>query len=458
MSRSSDESSKPVIAVKGLTKVYRIYRRPLDLFREMVFHTPRHQSYWALNEVDFEVNKGEIVGLVGANGAGKSTLLRILSGVLDATSGTVEVDGMLRAILELGTGFQEHYTGRENVFIGGACLGYSRGEIEAAFDWIVDFAELGRVIDQPFRTYSSGMKARLTFAVTFFKKPEVMIIDEALSVGDAAFTAKCLNRIIELCQDGGATALVVSHNMYMLERLCSRVLYLKGGRIVADGPTGDVCRLYERDQLIRFTEQTKQVAEEAAADRAEKVRVEQMSDDEIERFYADPGTHSPAVLHLGLVKLEQVRILDQSGQPRPQFEVGETVRIEFTVRSRIAKEGVDLGLQVFHESGIHLMTTTNRYQLDGAGRVSPVPLALRRGVQTFAVEFPRLFLGHGNYFINVGVTPRGDKHFGDTNSLMFEKRCGVLSFSRNDTMCQKIPYDPPSRWSLLESAQQADAA
>src|SRR5262249_18074403 len=151
---------------------------------------------------------GEVVGLVGANGAGKSTLLRILSGVLDATAGEVAVDGRLRAILELGTGFQEELTGRDNVFVGGAFLGYARKEIDAAFDWIVEFADLRPFSDQQFRTYSSGMKARLNFAVTFCKKPEVMVIDEALSVGDTAFTNKCINRVIDLCSDG-ATALVV---------------------------------------------------------------------------------------------------------------------------------------------------------------------------------------------------------------------------------------------------------
>ncbi len=459
LTAAARDSDAVAISVRGLCKVYKIYRHPSDMLRELLLRRPRHQEYQALQEVSFDVRRGEIVGLVGANGAGKSTLLRVLAGVLDASSGSIVVDGRLRAILELGTGFQDQYTGRENVFIGGAVLGYSRKEIADAFDWIVDFAELRRVIDQPFRTYSSGMKARLTFAVTFFKKPEVMIIDEALSVGDVGFTNKCVNRIIELCQ-GGATALVVSHNMYLVERLCQRVLYLKQGRIVADGPPGEVCKQYERELLEQFAE--RQVAartEQSAAPPAAPTQPAEalsaatisrpgpeITDEEIAALFSDPDNEAPAVLHHRLVKLLAVRVLGGDGRPRSVFHVGEPLRLEFDLDSRLARLNVDVGIQIYHESGIHVVTTTNRFQVDAAGRPERRRLDLAKGVQTFAVEFPRLFLGGGNYFINLGVSPNGDKHFSDLDLLLQEKRCAVFGFRRDDTMMKQL-YDPPSQWS-----------
>jgi lipopolysaccharide transport system ATP-binding protein len=450
------QASPPVIAVRDLCKAYRIYRHPLDLLRELLFRKPRHQEYWALRGINFEVRRGEIVGLVGANGAGKSTLLRILSGVLDSSGGSVTVGGQLRAILELGTGFQEHYTGRENIFLGGACLGYSHQEIQASLDWIIEFSELRRVIDQPFRTYSSGMKSRLTFAVTFFKKPEVMIIDEALSVGDSAFNTKCTNRILELCE-GGATALVVSHNLYVLERLCHRVLYLDGGTIVADGPTAEVCQRYERDQLTRFTEKNAHQAAEMLTPNEGAPAIPSLSSDQAESLFEDPDVQAPAVLQLKLVRLARVSTLDACGQARSVFEVGEPVRISIDLDSKIAKKGVDVGVQIFHESGIHVVTTTNRFQVDETGIVRNSPIDLRRGSQTVIVDFPHMFLGSGKYFINVGVSPNGEKHFSDLDLLLQEKRCATLSFCRRDTASLKQLYDPPSTWSVCR-AGQADAA
>jgi ABC-type polysaccharide/polyol phosphate transport system ATPase subunit len=410
-------ASDVVVSVSGLSKMYRLYDRTRHLLWEILTGKKCHREFWALRDVSFDVRRGEVVGVLGANGAGKSTLLRILAGVLNATAGTVAVDGQLRAILEMGTGFHEHYTGRQNIHLGGACLGYSRQEINEAFDWIVDFAELRAVIDRPFRTYSSGMKARLTFAVTFFKKPEVMIVDEALAVGDAGFTNRCINRIIELCR-GGATALVVSHNLYLLERLCSRVLYLRGGRLVADGAPAEVCREYEEDLLHTPSSMNG----------------------------ATPDLGNNLLLPRRLAELVRVRLLDGEGREQSWFRVGAPMQIEIEVCSQVEQPNVEIGVQIFHESGVHVSTTTNRTNLDASGRPRPTSLHLRLGQQRFALRFPALFLGCGRYFLNVAVSPDGRKHFSDLDLLLRENRCATFGVRREDMVLHQF-YDPPGSWS-----------
>lgn len=443
------------ILVRNLGKMFKIYSSPWQLAKDLLIGGGRYDERWALRDVNLEVGRGEIIGLVGPNGAGKSTLLRILSGVLDASCGAFEVHGDLRAILELGTGFQDHYSGRENIYIGGSCLGYSRAEIDQSLDWILEFSGLGHVIDEEFRTFSSGMKARLTFAVTFCRQPEVMIVDEALAVGDLAFTNKCINRIIEMCRNG-TTAVVVSHNMFFIEQLCHRAILLEGGRILTDGPPSTVCRLYEEHLLLDFDKQQKLLRslEPPTATAARGIgpceeRAE-LSADEIQRLIDDPDRTCPPVLHLKLVELRSVRVLDQNGQPRNRFHVGEPVGIEITVESAIAKSDVVVGLQLFHESGVHVATTNNRWNLNPSGRPQSQRLDLFQGVQTYRVDFPSLFLGDGMYFLNVAVLPKS-LHFSASDCLMLEKRCATLGFYRDD-VSMKVVYDAPSEWSCRSTS------
>jgi ABC-type polysaccharide/polyol phosphate transport system ATPase subunit len=440
----------PILEVRGLSKCFNLYPSPWHLIKEVLFRKQSHEERWALRDVSFDVRRGEIVGVVGANGAGKSTLLKILAGVLDKTAGDVHIRGQLRAILELGTGFQDQYSGRENIYMGGYCLGYSRQEINECLDWIIDFSGLRDAIGQPFRTYSSGMKARLTFAVTFCRQPEIMIVDEALAVGDLAFTNKCVNRIIELC-NSGATALVVSHNMFFIERLCQRALYIKAGRLDDDGPPARICKRYEAELLDEFaTRQGRQRAAETIANTAAPPPPDAglpevpPTDDEIQQLLDDPENKCPPILHLKLVRLLGVHTLDANGQPRHLFHVGEPVRVAIEIDSRVAKTNIVVGIQIFHESGVHVLTTTNRWHMREDARPGDSTLDLRKGRQTFVVDFPRLFLGDGKYYLNLGIAPK-DLHFSPVDELLVEKRVAVLGFYRDDVSYKQI-CDLPSAW------------
>ena len=235
--------SDTAIHAASLGKIFRVWHHPSDILKEALTGRRRHSEFEALHDVSFDVARGSVVGIIGRNGAGKSTLLRIIAGTLDATSGSVSVAGRISAILELGTGFHREYSGRENVFLGGLCLGLTRAEIASRLDEIVAFAELEEFIDQPFRTYSSGMQARLTFAVATAVDPDILIIDEALAVGDARFALKSFDRMREFRRQG-KSILLVSHSINQVVSICDRAILLEKGRIFAQGEPSVVGNIY----------------------------------------------------------------------------------------------------------------------------------------------------------------------------------------------------------------------
>ncbi|MBS4095622.1 MAG: ABC transporter ATP-binding protein [Sulfuricella sp.] len=236
-------SDEIAIAITGLSKCYHLYESPIERLKQALWGGGQLKEFWALKEVSFAVKKGESVGIIGRNGSGKSTLLQILAGTLKPTSGEIVVNGRVAALLELGSGFNPEYTGRENVYLNGALLGLTRPQIEACFDDIVSFADIGEFLDQPVKTYSSGMTVRLAFAVQTAVEPEVLIVDEALSVGDFFFQQKCARRMQHL-RDRGTTLLFVSHDMGVVRDLCERAVYLRHGEMLFSGDSSDAIWQY----------------------------------------------------------------------------------------------------------------------------------------------------------------------------------------------------------------------
>ena len=241
-------SSDLVISARGLGKAYHMYKRPQDRLLQMLYRGRRQffEEFWALRGVDLDVHRGETVGVIGRNGAGKSTLLQVLCGTLMPTEGTCTISGRVAPLLELGTGFNPEFTGRENVYLNAAVLGLSQEEIDARFGDIERFADIGAFIDQPVKTFSSGMHARLAFSVAIHVDPEILIVDEILAVGDLAFQRKCIERFYRI-RDSGCTILFVSHDPYMVKTVCQRAIYLANGQPVAYGSATEVIDQYTVD-------------------------------------------------------------------------------------------------------------------------------------------------------------------------------------------------------------------
>lgn len=330
-----------MVAVQRVSKVYRLYRRPADRILEILpFSSTKHSSdFWALRDVNLSVERGEFLGIVGPNGSGKSTLLQILSGIVQPTSGRVVTDGRVAALLELGAGFNPEFTGRENVLINGEILGLSRRELARVFPSIEAFADIGAFIDQPVKEYSSGMYVRLAFATAIHVEPEILIVDEALAVGDAAFANRCIHKFEELKRKQ-VTVLFVSHDLGLVKRLSDRAILLLQGRIAAEGRPSDVINRYVGHVLER----------ERQTPRPEN--------DGLNSSYRH-GDGSSQVL--------DVLMLDGQGNPATGIRAGEQVEVK--VRARFLKPVSEpvVGLLIRNRLGIDVFGTNTRLQQKGLG-------------------------------------------------------------------------------------------
>jgi lipopolysaccharide transport system ATP-binding protein len=262
--RDVDPDASIVISVRDLGKVYHLYDKPADRLKQAFLWGRKklYREFWALRNVSFDVQRGEVLGLIGRNGAGKSTLLQIICGVLQPSIGTADVRGRMAALLELGSGFNPDFTGRENVYMNGAIMGLSRSQIDDRYQKIIEFAEIGAFVDQPVKTYSSGMTMRLAFAISVHVDADVLVVDEALSVGDVAFQFKCLHHLEQLLQRG-VTIVLVSHDVQLVKGYCTRAIYLKDNTVQYIGDCETATELYVKDMRA----QTRAILDQSIAQR-----------------------------------------------------------------------------------------------------------------------------------------------------------------------------------------------
>lgn len=318
---------------------------------------------WAVKDISFDVKKGEVLGIIGRNGAGKSTLLKILCRITDPTKGRARIRGRISSLLEVGTGFHQELTGRENVYLNGTILGMTKAEVKRKFDEIVDFSGVERFIDTPVKRYSSGMKVRLAFSVAAHLEPEILIIDEVLAVGDADFQKKCLNKMEDVGQQG-RTVLFVSHNMPAVSRLCDRAVLLENGQVVENGRTDDVIVKYlNADQGTSAFKKWEDPS-------------------------ASPGGDA--------VKLRAIRIINEKATITENFDIREPVRVE--MEYDVIKDGFELlpNIHFWNEFEVCVFGTIDD-DPDWRERSRPV------GTYTSTVEIPGNFLSSGRFFINAAL-------------------------------------------------------
>ncbi len=379
------------ISVQDVTKIYRLYDKPIDRLLEAMSITKKtyHKKFFALDKISFEIEKGTTVGIIGTNGSGKSTILKIITGVLNPSSGSVEVDGNISALLELGAGFNMDYTGIENIYMNGTMMGFSREEMEKKLPEILEFADIGDFVHQPVKTYSSGMFVRLAFALAINVEPEILIVDEALSVGDVFFQAKCYKKMEEIRQKG-TTILMVTHDMGSVIKYCDKVILLNRGSFVAEGKAGEIVDLYKKILANRF-EIEEEVEEdklpvEAKVANTGKLMKESLSINPNLTEYGD-----------GRAKIYDLGLIDSKGEISNLLIKGE----EFTIKERI-RFFADIKQPIFtytikDKKGTELSGTNTMFELTDIEEV--------HAGDSYDVEFrQKMNLQGGEYLISMSCT------------------------------------------------------
>lgn len=412
------------LKISGVSKVYKIYKSPSELLLDYLFHGKRYQEFWALKDISLEIKKGDVVGIVGSNGAGKSTLLKLITGNLDLTEGTIEANGRTAAILELGSGFHPEYTGRENIVHGGIVAGMTPAEIESKMEEIIDFSGIREFIDQPFKTYSSGMQARLTFSLAISRQAEILILDEALAAGDAIFANKCLRRIKEICESD-TTVLFVSHSTDSVRRFCNKAVWIEKGKVVLQADAETVTKAYDR----YVYEQSKQYLQSHSISATELV-LKSDFDEELDAEFFKYGSKE--------IKIEKVVVCGNDGNPKAFFFTGDFMDIRIYHEGKLQKPGEELhaGCQIFTSDGVYVTRFFTKSDADKIFEFGDAGY--------FSIILSPLLLSGGEYYVSPALYA-GDED-GEQRWLDFHDR-----LYRFTVRSQKVPgagmiMEHPAQW------------
>lgn len=379
-----------IIKVENLSKKYVLNRKKanntlrdvfINIFKRDAKSDENERVLWALRDINFSVKDGETVGLVGNNGAGKSTLLKILSQIIKPTGGEAVLHGRVGSLLEVGTGFHQELSGRENIFLNGAVLGMKRHEIEKKFDEIVAFSEIEKFLDTPVKFYSSGMYMRLAFAVAAHLEPEILMVDEVLAVGDLAFQRKCLNKMRDVSEHG-RTVLFVSHNMQAVTRLCSRAIWIENGKIKQDASAKDVVSNYLNSQTETASEKVWENLENA------------------------PGNE--------IARLRRIRVFDEKDDKSSAFDIRRPVFVEMTYEVLQNGQILTPSFELYNEESVCVFTSND---LDKNWRYKPRP----KGIYTSTAQIPANFLAEGNFYVSVSLITYEplNVHFAERDAVAF---------------------------------------
>lgn len=380
------------IEAKGLTKMYKLYNNPKDRFKETFSLTKKkyYREFYALNDINFKISKGETVGIVGRNGSGKSTLLKILTGVLNPSAGELSVHGKISALLELGAGFNMEFTGIENIYLNGTIMNIPKSEMEKRIDDIISFADIGDHIYQPVKTYSSGMFVRLAFAVAINVDPDILIVDEALAVGDTRFQLKCMDKFVEFMEQG-KTVLFVSHDINSIKRFCKRTLWINNGRLIMDGDTDEVTDNYL--DFLKSELPIEEYFEQKNHPKTEEIATEEVSE---------------------IAEFRGISILDQNGNEVKNIVHGEnvTIRIQYEVKDEQVNEPV---------IGLAIRTIDNKYICGLNTLLDDVKVPWKKGINQINLTYDCFNLVGGNYYFDVAI-------FDKTATVPIDYRAKIKTF------------------------------
>lgn len=388
-----------VVKVDHVTKIYKIYDDPKDRFKEALgIHKDReyHKDYYALKDISFDVGKGEIIGIVGRNGSGKSTILKILTGVLNPTAGNVEIKGKVAALLELGAGFNMEYTGMKNIYLNAAMMRVSQEEIEKKIPEILAFADIGDFINQPVKTYSSGMFVRLAFAVAINVDPDILIVDEALAVGDSRFQLKCMDKFMEFVEKG-KTILFVTHDVNAVKRFCNRAIWLNQGELIMDGNTDEVT-----DKYLDFLKSDLPIQE----------YLEQYGTQSAENQEAD--IQEIDVQGIDMAEVYELHMYNASGREIDEIQHGEKIvlKISYLVGDDTIKNPL---------LGVAIRRIDNEYICGLNTKLDNTSIPWKKGYNEVTLTYPNFNLVGGEYYFDVGI-------FDQTGIVNVDYKAKIKSF------------------------------